>query len=453
MPLPPPAASGMALAEVDTPALLIDLDAFERNLRAHGRLRAHAPACACARTAKTHKSPDHRRQAGGARRGRGVLPEGVGGRGDGRRRHRRRARHPTRWRARRSSTGWPRWRDVPGSACASTMPSSVAELEVAAAKAGSEPRRDGGDRRRRPALRRDAGRAGGAPRANGSRARRTCALPACRPITARPSTCARRASAARAHRPRGRAREGDAKCLEGGGPARLPSSPAPAPAPTRTRRRARVYNELQAGSYIFMDADYARNKRGDGAAFDTFEHALFVYATVMSAPTPERRHRRCRAQGALPSTAACRCPGSCPAPSTTAPPTSTASSMSSACDRAPGARRQGAARPRPLRSDRQPARLVRRACAGSTAARRAWSVCGRWRRAALCSDFVRGRGVNSINMAIVKLSSPPDMLARHAPREGPHDAEERQLITGLFERMRNHGAPEKDREAEALINR
>ena len=49
-----------------------------------------------------------------------------------------------------------------------------------------------------------------------------------------------------------------------------------------------VYNELQAGSYIFMDADYARNKRGNGEAFDTFEHALFVYATVMSAPTLER---------------------------------------------------------------------------------------------------------------------------------------------------------------------
>jgi D-serine deaminase-like pyridoxal phosphate-dependent protein len=49
-----------------------------------------------------------------------------------------------------------------------------------------------------------------------------------------------------------------------------------------------VYHELQAGSYIFMDADYARNKGGNGEAFDTFEHALFVYATVMSAPTLER---------------------------------------------------------------------------------------------------------------------------------------------------------------------
>lgn len=33
------------------------------------------------------------------------------------------------------------------------------------------------------------------------------------------------------------------------------------------------------------------------------------------------------------------------------------------------------------------------------------------------------------------------------------NADERQLITSLFERMRDHGAPEKDRDAEALINR
>ncbi len=49
-----------------------------------------------------------------------------------------------------------------------------------------------------------------------------------------------------------------------------------------------VYNELQAGSYIFMDADYARNKKADGSRFDTFEHALFVLASVMSTPIPER---------------------------------------------------------------------------------------------------------------------------------------------------------------------
>jgi D-serine deaminase-like pyridoxal phosphate-dependent protein len=49
-----------------------------------------------------------------------------------------------------------------------------------------------------------------------------------------------------------------------------------------------VYNELQAGSYVFMDADYARNLKADGSRFDTFEHALFVYATVMSTPVADR---------------------------------------------------------------------------------------------------------------------------------------------------------------------
>ncbi len=49
-----------------------------------------------------------------------------------------------------------------------------------------------------------------------------------------------------------------------------------------------VYNELQPGSYIFMDADYARNQNPDGSAYDEFEHALFVQATVMSTPSPDR---------------------------------------------------------------------------------------------------------------------------------------------------------------------
>ncbi|MBO0766649.1 MAG: alanine racemase, partial [Hyphomicrobiaceae bacterium] len=56
MPSRQPAQPGMAVAQVDTPALVIDLDAFERNLQRMAdfagksglRLRAHA---------KTHKSP------------------------------------------------------------------------------------------------------------------------------------------------------------------------------------------------------------------------------------------------------------------------------------------------------------------------------------------------------------------------------------------------------------
>ena len=45
-----------------------------------------------------------------------------------------------------------------------------------------------------------------------------------------------------------------------------------------------VYNEIQAGSYVFMDADYARNLDETGAPISTFRHSLFVLATVMSVP-------------------------------------------------------------------------------------------------------------------------------------------------------------------------
>lgn len=49
-----------------------------------------------------------------------------------------------------------------------------------------------------------------------------------------------------------------------------------------------VYDELQAGSYIFMDGDYAKNLGDDGAPVAAFRHALFVHTTVMSAPAPGR---------------------------------------------------------------------------------------------------------------------------------------------------------------------
>ena len=49
-----------------------------------------------------------------------------------------------------------------------------------------------------------------------------------------------------------------------------------------------VYTELQCGSYIFMDADYGRNLDKDGAETRAFEPSLFVWATVMSRPAAER---------------------------------------------------------------------------------------------------------------------------------------------------------------------
>ena len=49
-----------------------------------------------------------------------------------------------------------------------------------------------------------------------------------------------------------------------------------------------VYNEIQPGSYIFMDADYNRNLGEDGKPVRTFEQSLYVWATVMSHASPER---------------------------------------------------------------------------------------------------------------------------------------------------------------------
>ena len=42
-----------------------------------------------------------------------------------------------------------------------------------------------------------------------------------------------------------------------------------------------VYDELQVGSYIFMDADYAKNDWTE-SGIPRFEHSLFVWTTVMS---------------------------------------------------------------------------------------------------------------------------------------------------------------------------
>ncbi len=49
-----------------------------------------------------------------------------------------------------------------------------------------------------------------------------------------------------------------------------------------------IWNELQAGSYVFMDADYAKNHGGDGQPISDFRHALFVLVTVMSKPGADK---------------------------------------------------------------------------------------------------------------------------------------------------------------------
>ena len=49
---------------------------------------------------------------------------------------------------------------------------------------------------------------------------------------------------------------------------------------------AGAWDELQPGSYVFMDVDYAKNEWA--TPLPRFEHALFVLATVMSRPAADR---------------------------------------------------------------------------------------------------------------------------------------------------------------------
>jgi len=49
---------------------------------------------------------------------------------------------------------------------------------------------------------------------------------------------------------------------------------------------SRVFNEIQPGSYVFMDADYGRNIWEEG--WPRFAQSLFVLATVMSTPARDR---------------------------------------------------------------------------------------------------------------------------------------------------------------------
>jgi 3-hydroxy-D-aspartate aldolase len=284
MPLNPPATAGMALADVDTPALIIDLDAFERNLRrmadfvakAGVRLRAHA---------KTHKSPiiaAKQIELGAV----GVCCQKVseaevmveGGIGDvlmsnevaGAAKLDRLAAL-----ARRATIG----------VCVDDA-ASVAEIERAAAKADATldvlVEIDVG-----------AGRCGTAPGVPAARiAERIAVSPHLRfaglqayhgsaqhvrEASARRDQIARAVELVQQTLGALQAVGLEARVVSGGGTGTYENEAA-----------SRVYNELQCGSYIFMDADYARNKRADGGMFDDYEHALFVYATVMSVPTAQR---------------------------------------------------------------------------------------------------------------------------------------------------------------------
>lgn len=51
---------------------------------------------------------------------------------------------------------------------------------------------------------------------------------------------------------------------------------------------AGLFNELQAGSYMFMDAHYCSVGGEAGPTYDDFEPSLYVLSTVVSTPAPDR---------------------------------------------------------------------------------------------------------------------------------------------------------------------
>ena len=284
MTMPPPATPGMPLSDVDTPALLLDLDAFERNVarmaemvRPHPvRLRPHA---------KSHKSPiiALKQIAAGAI---GVCCQKVseaevmvhGGVRDvlianeivGRRKLDRLA-----WLGREAKV----------SVCADNI-ENVRDLDAAAARAGIRlnvlVELDCGGRR--------CGTEPGKPTADLARA-----------IAASPNLAFGGLHAYHGSAQHLRSDEERRAAIAAAGErvqvslAELARAGLECPIVTGAgtgtfglEASSGIWGELQPGSYIFMDADYARNKDKDGNRFATFEHALFVLVTVMSAQSPDR---------------------------------------------------------------------------------------------------------------------------------------------------------------------
>jgi len=284
MPPPPPAVPGMALAHVDTPALLVDLDAFERNLarmaeaaKAAGvRLRPHA---------KTHKSPViARRQIALGAVGAccqkvseaEILADGgvddilVSNQIAGTRKLDRLAALACQARVAVCVDDAGNAREV--SAAAGRFGAEIGvlvEIDVGSGRCGVAPGPDAvrlaQQVARLPGLRFDGLQAyhGAAQHRRGWDERRDAIAEAAAKVR---QTVDGLAAAGL-----------ECRTVGGAGTGTYPFEAA-----------SGAWNELQVGSYIFMDADYARNRGADGGPVTTFEHALFVLATVMSHPVADR---------------------------------------------------------------------------------------------------------------------------------------------------------------------
>jgi D-serine deaminase-like pyridoxal phosphate-dependent protein len=278
----PPAAVGTPLERIDTPALVIELDAFERNLNAMTRavegrgvrIRAHAKTHKCAQIALRQidagavgvccqKVSEAEAMVEG-----GVADVLVSNEIVGARKLERLAAL-----ARRARVG----------VCADDAGNARA-LSEAAQGAGATldvyVEVDVGARR--------CGVAPGAPALE--LAREIAALPGLRfaglqayhgPAQHLRAMAERRAAIAGAAAAAGQTR----RLIESEGLA-CPTVTGAGSGTFMFEIESGVFDEIQPGSYVFMDADYAKNEWA--APLPRFEHALFVLATVMSRPAPER---------------------------------------------------------------------------------------------------------------------------------------------------------------------
>lgn len=284
MSTPPPARVGDPVDAVDTPALVIDLDAFERNL---DRMAAfsHDTGIRVRPHAKTHKSPAvaHAQMARGAvgqccqkvAEAEVLVNNGIDnvlvsnqivGAGKV---------------ARLAALARRAWIGVCADDPAQVRAYGEAarraqaelhvlvEIDVGAARCGVAPGADAVDLARliadTPGLSFEGLQAyhGSAQHIRGHRERRAAIRTAAQAV----QTTAEKMGAAGL----------DCRTIGGAGTGSF-----------RFETETGLWNELQPGSYCFMDADYARNLDEGGEEKTEFEHALFVAATVMSASAPGR---------------------------------------------------------------------------------------------------------------------------------------------------------------------
>ncbi len=343
----------------------------------HGRVHALGRGAAAA-ARQDAQVPVDRAAPDRGRRGRPVLPEGRRGRGAGPRRRARRAGQQRGRRRARSCGGWPRWPPRRPSACASTRRSRSTRASQAAVEFGVDAGRAGRDRV-------GMGRCGVAPGAAGARSRPAHRAGA-RPRIPRPAGLSGQ-RAAPAHRAGARARDrrggrGGAPDRRGAGAGRpalhlrqrrrhrhLPPRDRQRPverAPGRLlrlhghrvradrRSRRRPLHRVRAQPVRAGD----RDERAGGGPRRRRRGVEVVQRRARRALGARPRRRRGRRRVRRARQAAARPAGRPDAP-----------------------RRQGDADSRPLRSDRQPARLVRRQ-SGAAGSRR----CGRSPRAARAAE-------------------------------------------------------------------